>query len=109
MRDAEIADRKAEDAAPSPTTTGAAILESLARAEADVAAGRVVEGEGMLAELREMIGAWQAARLGAEALRQVLDLTDHYLAKEMLEAQFVRQFRPTLQSHQLSMWSLASR
>lgn len=60
MRDVEIADRMDEDAAPPSTTTAAAILESLARAEADVAAGRVVEGEAVLAELRGMIAAQQA-------------------------------------------------
>jgi len=57
MRDLEIADWMDEDAA-----TAAAILESLARAEADVAAGRVIEGEVVLAELRAMIAAQQAKR-----------------------------------------------
>lgn len=60
MRDVEMADRMDEDAAPPPTTTVAAIRESLARAEADVAAGRVVEGDAVLAELRGMIAAQQA-------------------------------------------------
>jgi hypothetical protein len=57
MRVPQVVERTDEDAAAPPAPSLKLVRESLARSEADAAAGRVVEGSVVLGKLRAMVAA----------------------------------------------------
>ncbi len=58
-----------EKGAEPPAESLEDIIASLARSREDVAAGRVVEGEVVLAEVRAVIGEYEADQADGAALR----------------------------------------